>query len=426
MTRVRTTYVDDPAGVGSRLRESRRRAGLTQQELAFSGCSAGYISRIEAGERVPSLQILRALAQRCGTSESFLRTGREANYAGSSALPDAEIALRLGDLERARSLYQEALEVSSTDHSRSLSLEGLGHVAAQTGDARQAIELFEDALTLSGAAASDRPRLAESLGRAYATEEELAPAIALFRECLERFQHDPIQYIRFACLLSYALTDTGEFGEAERVVGSALQVCREIADPYTRSRLYWSQSRLLLERGKSDLAERYALKTLETLRVTEDTYAIGHAHQTLAHVYLDLGRPEEAFQTLREGWPLVASAATPLELAHYQIDEARAHAALGREQEAVALATAALDCLKEARPVDSGRAYLLLAEVFRATGDRARAHKLFVLAVEILETHGPSRYLISGYKGLAALLKEEGRVEDALTIVERAVQCQER
>ena len=57
--------------------EAREAAGLSQRELAFPGCSAAYISRIERGERIPSLQVMRELARRTGVSEAFLARGRE-------------------------------------------------------------------------------------------------------------------------------------------------------------------------------------------------------------------------------------------------------------------------------------------------------------------------------------------------------------
>ena len=56
------SHVDDAAAVGRRLKEARLAAGLSQRQLSFPGCSAAYISRLEAGDRVPSLQLLRALA----------------------------------------------------------------------------------------------------------------------------------------------------------------------------------------------------------------------------------------------------------------------------------------------------------------------------------------------------------------------------
>ena len=75
--RERIPHVDDPVAVGRRLREARVASGLSQRELAFPGCSPAYISRIEQGERIPSLQVLRELAERCDATEAFLAWGRE-------------------------------------------------------------------------------------------------------------------------------------------------------------------------------------------------------------------------------------------------------------------------------------------------------------------------------------------------------------
>jgi transcriptional regulator with XRE-family HTH domain len=77
MKRARIPHVDDPVRVGKRLAAARAAAGLSQRDIAFPGCSAAYISRIERGERTPSLQVLRQLAERCRVSESHLAWGRE-------------------------------------------------------------------------------------------------------------------------------------------------------------------------------------------------------------------------------------------------------------------------------------------------------------------------------------------------------------
>src|SRR5207247_11300254 len=146
-------------------------------------------------------------------------------------------------------------------------------------------------------------------------------------------------------------------------------------------RLYWSESRLHLEQGQTDLAARYAQRTLEILRATEDGYAIAHALQSLAHIYLDLGRPDDALQLLDEGGDLIRAAGTPLAITQYRIDEARALAATGRRREAASLAMAATMELRGAEAVDLGRSYALLGEIFDDLGDAARAQELLGLEV---------------------------------------------
>src|SRR2546423_14283704 len=98
-------HVDDPAAVGRRLREAREQAGISQRALAFPGCSPAYLSRIEAGDRTPSLQVLRELSRRLGVTEEYLAYGTEAQPAGADRLFEAELALRMDDLDRAENLF---------------------------------------------------------------------------------------------------------------------------------------------------------------------------------------------------------------------------------------------------------------------------------------------------------------------------------
>ena len=118
--RARTPHSDDPAAVGTRLFDAREAAGLSQRELAFPGCSAAYISRIERGERVPSLQVMRELARRAGVSEQALAYGRETlDDAVAERVRAAEAAEASGDVaERARA-YQ-ALSRAASKAARTL------------------------------------------------------------------------------------------------------------------------------------------------------------------------------------------------------------------------------------------------------------------------------------------------------------------
>src|SRR5688572_19916466 len=145
MPRRKSTHVDDPHAVGRRLREARERAGLSQRDLSFPGCSPAYISRIEAGDRIPSLQLLREMGQRLGVSEDYLATGVRAARAfdRNQLLVDAEVALRLDDYEVAGTLYEQALEQARDNFTRADALEGLGNLAFLRGEPREAIRLLE-------------------------------------------------------------------------------------------------------------------------------------------------------------------------------------------------------------------------------------------------------------------------------------------
>lgn len=114
LKRPRTPHYDDPVAVGARLHAARESAGISQRELAFPGCSAAYISRIERGERIPSLQVMRELARRVGVTEAELAYGREPiDPVVSSAVRAVEAAEEAGrdtDVTRA---YQALARAAS-------------------------------------------------------------------------------------------------------------------------------------------------------------------------------------------------------------------------------------------------------------------------------------------------------------------------
>src|SRR5688572_14897879 len=145
MPRQKSTHVDSPQAVGDRLKSARERAGLSQRQLAFPGCSPAYISRIESGDRIPSLQILRELGRRMGVSEDFLAVGRERAGAGRDELREAEVLLRLDEPEQAKGAYEKALSRAVASNERADALAGLGQLAFRQGEPRAAIDHLEEA-----------------------------------------------------------------------------------------------------------------------------------------------------------------------------------------------------------------------------------------------------------------------------------------
>jgi tetratricopeptide (TPR) repeat protein len=411
--------------VGERLKEARLRSGLSQRQLAFAGCSPAYISRIESGDRIPSLQILRELGRRLGVSEDFLATG-VASTAENGDVTDAELALRLGDVDGAEKLFDDALRRAASPAERGSALAGLGQVAFRKGEPAEAITRLEEALEVSGLRESDSPELADTLGRAYAMVDELESAIGVFERCLEGAEErgDAIETIQFAVLLAYALIDNGNFGRAEELLGRALSLGRGFDNPSVQAHLYWSQSRLHAERDEPEIAARYARRALGILRATEDTYRIARAHQLLAHIELDRGEPEEALRVLKEGWPLLEHTGNPLERAQYRLEEARALAKLGEREDAAALAMQISGVISSAHPEDAARSYSVLASVYEDLGDSSRARELYELAAEMLQPRNPSRDLIHIFARLADLAESEGRKDEAFEYLKKAVGMQ--
>ena len=410
--------------MGRRLREARERAGLSQRQLSFPGCSPAYISRIEAGDRIPSLQLLREMGKRLGVSEDYLATGSE-RQDEKALLLEAEISLRLDERQLAAELYAEALEAATSSDERSLALVGLGQLAYREGKPREAIARLEEARAVARIDLADHPGWADTLGRAYASTDQLETAIDIFERSLAAAEerNDPVEAVRFAVLLANAYIDKTEFPAAERLLERTLTLAPDSKDPIFRARLYWSQSRLHAAREDHPRAARYARKALNLLEVTEHTYYTAQAHQLLAHIELDRRRPEEAIELLDKGLGLLADGGTPVDIALFKLEHARALIQLERHEEAASLAMDASGLLADAAPPDAGRGYALVAEVFAEVGEPRKALELYELAVEMLSSH-PSRYLVEVYEKLAQVLEAEGQKDDALDVLKKAVAIQ--
>ena len=423
MPRRKSTHVDDPVEVGRRLREARERAGLSQRQLSFPGCSPAYISRIEAGDRIPSLQLLREMGRRLGVSEDYLATGTE-RHDESAVLVEAEINLRLDEREEAAKLYGEALEQATTSDEQARALAGLGQLAYREGKPREAISRLEEARTVGRVDLADYPGWADTLGRAYALVDQLDAAISLFESSLRSAEerHDGVEAIRFAVLLANALIDKTDFDAAEQLLARILELT-DSTDPVVRARLYWSQSRLAAAQEDHHRAARYARHALDLLELTEQTYYTAQAHQLLAHIELDRQQPRDALDLLERGLDLLADTGTPVDVARFKLEEARALIQLDRPDEAASLALEATGLLENESPYDAGRGYAVVADVYAELGDTSKAIEVYELAAERMSSH-PSRYLMETYEKLAALLEGSGRKDDALGVLKKAVAIQ--
>lgn len=423
MPRRKSTHVDDPAAVGERLRTARERAGLTQRDLAFPGCSPAYISRIESGDRIPSLQLLRELGRRLGVSEDYLATGENRAAPDDPRLLDAELALRLGEEAEAQRLYDDVLASPWGNEDYGRALAGLGELAYQRGNPREAISSIERALQVWSASPADRASLAETLGRAKAMVGSYDESIAIFRDCLRAAEErkDSIGQLRFAVLLANALIDRGDFATAAEVLSSKVEASESARDPLLRARLYWSQSRLYGMQNDHAQAARYARRALEIVELAEDDFYTARAHEMMAHVEIDRARPEEALRLLDRAWPLLERTANSADKASYRLERARALAAMGRSEEAGAIAMEVSALLTDAKPRQAGRSYVLLGDIYAATDQPERARELYELGIEMLQSN-PDRYLVEAYSKLASLLEGEGNADAALSVLKQAME----
>ena len=421
MPRRPSSHVDDPAAVGRRLRQAREAAGLTQRELSFEGCTAAYVSRIEAGARVPSLQILREFGKRLGVSADYLATGSEGVGDLSSDLLEAELSLQLGDEQRAAELYEAARADADSVGALARAQLGLGRLALRRGDIPEGIALLEEALDSGELAPGDASTAANALGRSYVAQSRFDEAFGLFHRFLDdaRDRGDQFEEVRFALLLANAYIDSGDFSRAHQTLGQVLELARKTADPMFRASLYWSQSRVHLARGEPDRAAEYAHMAIATLKASEQTLAAAGALLLLAFIENDRGNPEAALELVEEGEPIVVAAGDATDAAMFAVERARALSALGEGGEAAALLLGIVPRLNAAAPKDAARAYLAVADIFRKQGDVARALELYELAVE--QAPVPGRSVAAALTAMAEIYEDQGEPQLALDLLKRAL-----
>jgi tetratricopeptide (TPR) repeat protein len=422
MPRSLTTHIDSPKEVGLRLKASRERAGLSQRQLAFPGCTAAYISRLEAGARVPSLQMINQLALRLDVTGQWLATGVEAAAVQPSELIDAEVALRLGEIDEAERLYRAHLEPG--DPARPAALAGLGQIAFRSERFAEAIELLDQSFELRQRNALVDAGLVDTLGRAHAMTGARESAIALFEQAVleAREAGAPVEQLRFTVLLANAQIDAGDFTKAETALAEVIRFADGAGDPVATARVLWSQSRLHSMRHEPRLAGTYARRALEILERTENDAYVGMAYHLLAYAEIESGNSDEALVLLDRGRTLFGQELTERDDARFSVEEARALVGLGRNSEAALKAARALELLDAVSPGDRGHAYVTLADVFLASGDRERPKMLLGQALELLSEHAKPLALDAGRK-LAALLEEDGDTTGALQVLKRAAEA---
>jgi tetratricopeptide (TPR) repeat protein len=419
-------HVDDPVSVGRRLKDARLAAGMSQRELAFQGCTAVYICRIERGDRVPSLQVLRELARRVGVSEEYLAMGSEA-LDETDPLLDADVTLRLGQFELAEHLYTQALERPTDRAHRARALGGLGEIDFHAGRLDDAVQRLEEARALLAESITGYPQIVDSLARVYWMRDEYEVAIAVLEEALglARSRDDEQAVTRFSVLLANVLIDSGSLSSARELLGKTLAKTAKVNDPILQARLYWSQSRLHSAESNPELALRYARMALAAIELTDHTEYAARAHHLLAYIELELGNAAEALELLESGYPLAVSSSGADARGLFRLEKARALAALGRDDEAVVLATEVAGELAEDSPEQAGRAYAVAADVFVRTGEPARGLELYERSVELVSERHPD-FVRDVYGKMAELLEADGRKDEALELLKRAVGLQSK
>ena len=420
-------HVDDPVAVGRRIRQLRQQLGLSLRQIAGPGCSPGYLSRVERGQRVPSVSVMADLADKLGVTLEDLGGRDIRTRIPETRLLDLELAARMGDAaapEQVRRALDDASRIGDR-RAESRLLEVRAQLAAAARRDGEAARLCEDAIRAAPGPATSRarPALHETLGRAYAGLGRMDRSIEVLRTALDEALAEPADpglAVRFGVLLASAYTDAGQADEAFRTL-EAISAGRDVLrDPVELARLEWAISRTYAEDGQSDLAERYARRVVAALEAGEHLQLLGRSYMLLGSILLDRDRHSEADAELRRATEVLEGSGTPApELALLDYERGRSALLDGRLDDAEALARAGLDRTEATEPGTAGMLYTLLAKIALARGELEEGRRLCQEAAEVLAGTVAPHYLDDVWQTLADIEEKAGNLPAALAALRR-------
>jgi transcriptional regulator with XRE-family HTH domain len=417
--------------VGERLRRLRHERGLSQQQLTGAGLSTAQISRIESGDRRPSIRAIRRLAEELQVSPEYLETGRDMTAAEALELrlADSEIRIRLGErpgevLGTLREIHADARRSGNTVL-RVRTLVDLSLVAANEGRYSEAASQLEQAIETGEVHPATHMHVYDALARAYWFLDDYERMARLMESCLLQLEGCPAEETAVArrtymTHLSYALSELGEFDRARELLVEMREEEDESSDPYIRARLCWSFARLSTSEGRLPTALEYARRSIALLEASEDNVHKGRAHLLCAIIFNLDEQAEEAMSQLAFAEKLLDAHVDPLDRGQLRAEQAKALADLGEPERALAYAREAVSLL-ERDPDHLGGAWHALAKALASRGDVAGACDYYQKAVERIESdRGGWREAVQACRGWALVLREAGRRDEAAAALGRA------
>lgn len=413
--RSKVSYVDDALSVGRRLRLAREEAGISQRALSFPGCTAAHISKIESGNRIPSLQVLRELATRIGVDEAYLARGQRALAPQSQNAVLVRLAIRLGDFDVARHLVREMLDALSSPRERAIAYALQGEIGLAEGDLAAAHSAFAEAVSLDEQLEGREPDTAEALGRLHLQSHDRESAITVFQRNLERATatDDRINQLRFASLLASALIDCGRSESAEAVLADALGTPDSSRDPLSFVRRYWTRA----QQPDSEAATRAITQAVTLLATADQQCHQRRITQLLAHLELNRGNHARAAALLEQATPALVAGGRSLELASFHVDRARALFLANRYEEARSAAHEAAPLVASHSGPEAIRSASHLADVFGALGDDEHAIAFYELAITLGEEQ--NNHTTQVYASLASIHERRGNKAATLETLRR-------
>ncbi len=408
--------------LGERIREARRRRGMTQRELAGGTLSVSLISMVEHDRVRPSLKTLRVLARRLGVSLRSLVDDDGTEAAG--------LRVRLGEGLLRQHRFAEALEVFAAIpapalESRTLRARralGMGQAYAGLRRFREAARHLREASALA-AALGDADLMAgaaNGLGFVALRARRFAQAREILQgavDALRRSGHTRTEvYGKLLANLGRAYLELGLPAQAQEFFRQAAEVLDPAVDPYHQGLLYFNQGIACERQQAFEQAREYLDRAAHLFTLHENVRLLGAVRRSVGMLLLEQGHLDQARGALQDSLRLARQCGDTEGVAQTLVELARLHARAGEPDAARQAAAEARDLAARLNdPAERARAVAAEAEALAAAGrweDAAGRYQEAAAAFERLGMDGEYRrvcrdlgfaFLRGGRSGQAAV-----------------------
>ena len=390
---------------------------MTQTDLAGADVSVGYVSRIEAGQRRPNLQVLTDLCVRLGTPVEQLLMGVAPQELEQIKLnlDFAELSLESGDPQTAELQARDARDAAEAASLKEHTYRARFLVAR----ALEAQGLIDDAVIELEALLTPRVgnvlqiKVGLALVRCYKESGDFAKAVEVGEMLLEHLTDTPLdntdEAVQLAVSMAAAYYFRGDVAQAVRVCRKAMAKAERLDSPVARASAYWNASIFEAGRGSVRDAVPLAQRALALFAEGQDGRNLAVLRTNLGTLQLQLDPPQldEAKQNLEQAAEEMRSnSAGPVDIGRNELAQARAHYLGGDFDIAEVMTTRVLENVRTLAPLTAADAKSLEGQVHAARGDVAGAATAYREAVLILTGVGSDRSAAEMWFELAGLLED--------------------
>ena len=426
---------DATSALGSRVREARRAAGLTQAALAGDRFSKEYVSQIERGRTVPPRATLEWIARRLNTDAELLETGvsrlRREQVEGIVARSEAAIAKSdyegaLAELARleGESGVGSALTLRA-QLARSWSLMYLG----RQDEALDVLSLSRSLVEADDFDDIDRAEVAYRTGCCRYRLSSIATATALFDQALELIQRGerPCDQLKAHVFewRSRCYRRQRDWQAAHDDIERALELGEALDDHETVAHVLFQASLVAERQGRFALARDYAEAAKARYETLSDRVNVGRLTNNLGGLSFLLGESEKALEQLKDAFRIALDVESDVDAGYAVSSLAQVHLRRGEHQLAERCAREALELLGERLDVidEIGNARLVLGRALMEQDRLDDARETLAAAERAMDTGDSASHRAAVWVAQGDLQARQGAHEGAAMLYRQAAEA---